>query len=626
MILLELDLNWHPKCIAKKSTKKRVNVNPERLMKTSVFCSIFSVLLASGVASASIHGAIFTTLVDGTRVNANLYELKEDVYLDGGPGVNAPASAAGLPDGDYYFQVTDPSGKVLLSSDPVKCRSFRVEGGLIVEAYTAIVVKKIKGQLESVECRHNTGIDVDQNALTIQLMPYENTPNRGGVYKVWVTPVDEFVGDPNQVDNPDFFHGFVPRFSKTDNYKVQQKGRNPDPSILLIDVFGDCNLDGIQNGDDKRINSWPVTVTDPCGVSNTYFTPVDLYTADPGQYTIELGETPNTFVTTSILNGVTQSLYPHASRIQQVDVSSDTYSTNLVEFGASAYFDAKISVYYDANANGQRDPNEPGVAGSDVELEGTDIAGYLLGPLASITDAFGETVFTDLPSGDYCVKVIENSQIQIGDYGCFTTSPSTCLNVKYCLDSPYPVRLVEFFEVGYTCFRVADFSTKGYWHNKNGLVEMSQNDIDFANTLLMFSSMSNYFIDGDEPFDGFFADGTPVEPAFNNDGFEVALEGTPKAEVSHFLVGSNANGDPREQLAQQFLAIVFNLRCRIGSLEGAVQLPNGDMVSTGELIEQAELVWAFGTDEERRSLALTFDQMNNNDTVEATVPAPNSSL
>ena len=44
-----------------------------------------------------LSGAIFTTLVDGARVNANLYEAKEDVYLDGGPPQNAPASAAGLP-------------------------------------------------------------------------------------------------------------------------------------------------------------------------------------------------------------------------------------------------------------------------------------------------------------------------------------------------------------------------------------------------------------------------------------------------------------------------------------------------------------------------------------------------
>ena len=68
-------------------------------------------------AAPPLSGAIFTTVSDGTVVNGNTkYESKCEVYLDGGPGPNAPAGAAGLPAGDYYFQVTDPSGKKLLST------------------------------------------------------------------------------------------------------------------------------------------------------------------------------------------------------------------------------------------------------------------------------------------------------------------------------------------------------------------------------------------------------------------------------------------------------------------------------------------------------------------------------
>jgi hypothetical protein len=79
--------------------------------------------------AAGVSGAIFTTNVDATIVNANTqYTSKCQVYLDGGPGANAPAGAAGLPDDDYYFQVTDPNGKTLLSTDPVSNRRFRVSG------------------------------------------------------------------------------------------------------------------------------------------------------------------------------------------------------------------------------------------------------------------------------------------------------------------------------------------------------------------------------------------------------------------------------------------------------------------------------------------------------------------
>jgi hypothetical protein len=44
--------------------------------------------------------------------------------------VGAPQDAAGLPGGNYVFQVTDPSGKTLLSTDPARGRQFMVSGGV----------------------------------------------------------------------------------------------------------------------------------------------------------------------------------------------------------------------------------------------------------------------------------------------------------------------------------------------------------------------------------------------------------------------------------------------------------------------------------------------------------------
>jgi len=163
--------------------------------------AVLLVLGAQQVSAGPLPGAIFTTLEDGSRVNANIYEAMEDVYLDGGPPQNAPSGAAGLPEGDYYFQVTDPSGKVLLSLDPVECRRFHVNAdGVIDYVCPATCMDKIKGQMVEVDCTHATGIDIDHQelgAITVQLMPYKATPNKGGVYKVWATPVDMFVGDPD---------------------------------------------------------------------------------------------------------------------------------------------------------------------------------------------------------------------------------------------------------------------------------------------------------------------------------------------------------------------------------------------------------------------------------------------
>ncbi|GAB4390809.1 MAG: hypothetical protein Kow0025_25350 [Thermodesulfovibrionales bacterium] len=185
-------------------------------------------------------GAIFTTLSDGSEVNLNQFPAKEDVYLDGGPGPGAPQTAAGLDDGIYVLQVTDPSGKVLLSSDLAGCRQFEVVDGIIV------------GVVPYDSCAHNTGLDIDHGAATVQLFPYNDTPNKGGVYKVWVTLVEDYLegcalqgvmDGLNVVDCGPFdrrsggvAHGFIPAESKTDNFKV---GEGP-PQEIDVRFFDDA--------------------------------------------------------------------------------------------------------------------------------------------------------------------------------------------------------------------------------------------------------------------------------------------------------------------------------------------------------------------------------------------------
>ena len=199
--------------------------------------------------SATAHapsGAIFTTLADGSEVNVNLFPTKESVYLDGGPGPGAPATAAGLDDGTYVFQITDPSGKTLLSTDPARCRQFTVSGGLI-SGVVDVAPLGVAG------CEHVTGTDTDHGAKTVQMMPYDNTTNPGGVYKARVTRLDDFLDGCNPLSKPNGLdlvdcghtpgnpHGFVPAHSKTDNFKVR------DPKkVYEIDVFffNDRNGDG----------------------------------------------------------------------------------------------------------------------------------------------------------------------------------------------------------------------------------------------------------------------------------------------------------------------------------------------------------------------------------------------
>ena len=218
--------------------------------------AVSATVASAQTSSLPLTGAIFTTLSDGSRVNANIYSAKCDalgVYLDGGPGPNAPQGAAGLPDGDYFYQVTDPSGKTLLSTDPQKYRRFTVSAGII----TSRVAPQVAGD-------HDTGTDVDHGAKTVELCPFLDTPNNGGEYKAWVTRVSDFAGNPDLVDsgyNPGYFHGFIPAATKTDNFKIKTRR-----SVCLTIIKYLENGDGVYNSLTEPLKTWAVTVYDSMGI------------------------------------------------------------------------------------------------------------------------------------------------------------------------------------------------------------------------------------------------------------------------------------------------------------------------------------------------------------------------
>jgi len=212
---------------------------------SAIFIACATMLVAPATAAppagTQLSGAIFTSDVTGTPVNLNVYGAKEDVYLNGGPGINAPDDAAGLPAGTYSFQVTDPSGKVLLSSDPVACRQFTVNASGVIQDTSP-----------SGACAHATGLDGEDGGATVQLFPYADTPNNGGVYKVWVTPTDRLDCSDRGSKNC-----FVPRYSKVDNYKVL--------SDMIVEIDVRFWKDGV------AMDGYAATWTDTNGAHNVKF-------------------------------------------------------------------------------------------------------------------------------------------------------------------------------------------------------------------------------------------------------------------------------------------------------------------------------------------------------------------
>ena len=162
-------------------------------------------------SSALAGNAIYTTTKSGTVVNQNVYPLSTDVYLSGGP---QNTHAAGLPDGTYFFQVTDPSGKTLLSTDIALCRQLQVSGGRVVGA-------------AGPPCKHTTGTFNPANGtLPVQIFPFAATPNAGNEYKAWL--IAQTASTSISGSDPKVLV-FAQSDAQTDNFKVQQAVTPPPP-------------------------------------------------------------------------------------------------------------------------------------------------------------------------------------------------------------------------------------------------------------------------------------------------------------------------------------------------------------------------------------------------------------
>lgn len=191
-------------------------------------------------------GSIWTSNATGQTVNQNIYASADAVYLNGGP---QNCNGTGLPDGDYYFQVTIPSGNTTLSTDPVANRRVTVSGGF----------------LTATSGTHALGTGTCPGSKSVQLIPF-NASNNG-------------------------------------EYKVYMK------SVADCEADGDCVNDGAwQNAKTDNFKVGTATTTSTCGVSTvtvTVPTTVTATTTVPTTVTQTVNSTVTQVVTTTVVSGQT---------------------------------------------------------------------------------------------------------------------------------------------------------------------------------------------------------------------------------------------------------------------------------------------------------------------------------
>jgi len=186
-------------------------------MKTTrVYFPVAVFLAVTPFTGSAFDGdaTIHTTKKDGTAVKENIFALSTDVYLSGGP--EQEQAASGLPDGTYYFQVTDHDGHTLLSTDIALCRQLLVLHGKVAGA-------------TGPPCKHANGtFNPATGTLPVQLFPFSATPKAEdeNEFEVWLiaktTKTSVSASDPKVLI-------FDPSDAETDDFEVLHPVTPPPP-------------------------------------------------------------------------------------------------------------------------------------------------------------------------------------------------------------------------------------------------------------------------------------------------------------------------------------------------------------------------------------------------------------
>jgi hypothetical protein len=163
--------------------------------------------------------------------------------------------------------------------------------------------------------------------------------------------------------------------------------------------FNDLNGNGV-NDVEPGLASWTITLTNDTGVTITQTTAPDgsynFTNLTDGNYTVGEVIQPGWIQTAPAVSAAGSATYT-------VNISGGN-NVAAKDFGNFQFGSVSGTKFEDLNANGVRDPNESGLAGWNITINGTDsITGTTVNQTTT-TDANGNYNFTGLTAGTYTIS------------------------------------------------------------------------------------------------------------------------------------------------------------------------------------------------------------------------------
>src|SRR5258708_11401116 len=210
-----------------------------------------------------------------------------------------------FPEGLFFFQWTNPTGVTLLTPEDFTCRQ---------EVVPESISPGFPAGSPPVSCTagsfHANGLSNGANggSIPIQLIPFSDTNNPGGEYKVWLTPQADYNsggGTPSPANN----FGFSSSRTKTDTFKVKVNA-----ATVKVCKFNDLNGDSVQGAGEPFIPHWPITAN---GVDGDTCNGVTAQTDDNGCISFTFSKFTQTVTTETVT--LTEGALPGWQQIAPLD-------------------------------------------------------------------------------------------------------------------------------------------------------------------------------------------------------------------------------------------------------------------------------------------------------------------